>query len=282
MDRSWWNEHSICKIGKKKLFVRENFFIFGIVFEKIGFLCFFFFGYLFLKFKKNRNQKLSMLEKNTRTDLESALNSKQSYEAKFLNIVLLFLWSKIFRQKNIFSKNTDVFLHLTCNKKKWLKKLKNRFHNSCENTFYRRAIYVNKCIYWVLLLCLEAINASNQGTICSCMIFQASCFILYFIFPMKLDVFYALFYNDVTTLYDFDRSHFLTDLNENCTAYVKLKIKDILFVRIFWFSQYLWRKLRLITKITSIFQLPYTSPPSPLGRPLGWVLLGTHLWHTSG
>ena len=23
-------------------------------------------------------------------------------------------------------------------------------------------------------------------------------------------------------------------------------------------------------------------PPSALGRPLGWVLLGTHLWHTSG
>ena len=61
-------------------------------------------------------------------------------------------------------------------------------------------IYIYKCIYWVLLLCLEAINASNQGTICSCMIFQPSCFILYFIFPMNLVVFYALFYNDVTTL----------------------------------------------------------------------------------
>ena len=31
----------------------------------------------------------------------------------------------------------------------------------------------------------------------------------------------------------YDVTHFLTDLNENCTAYVKLKIKDILFVRIF-------------------------------------------------
>ena len=36
------------------------FLILGIVFEKMGFLCFF--GYLFMKFKKNRSQKLSMLE----------------------------------------------------------------------------------------------------------------------------------------------------------------------------------------------------------------------------
>ena len=42
---------------------------------------------------------------------------------------------------------------------------------------------------------------------------------------MNLVVFYALFYNNVT--------HFSTDLNENCTAYVKLKNRDILLVRIF-------------------------------------------------
>ena len=62
----------------------------------------------------------------------------------------------------------------------------------------------------------------------------------------------------------YDVTHFLTDLNENCTAYVKLKIKDISFVKIFGFSEYLWRKLRLITKITSIVQLPYTSLPHSL------------------
>ena len=90
-------------------------------------------------------------------------------------------------------------------------------------------------------------------------------------FSMSFSIMTSPRYNDVT--------HFSTDLNENCTAYVKLKIKDILFGKIFWFSKYLLRKLRLITKITSIVQLPYTSPPSPLGHPLGWVLLGTHLWH---
>ena len=31
----------------------------------------------------------------------------------------------------------------------------------------------------------------------------------------------------------YDVTHFSTDPNENCTAYVKLEINDILFVRIF-------------------------------------------------
>ena len=31
----------------------------------------------------------------------------------------------------------------------------------------------------------------------------------------------------------YDVTNFLTDLNENCTAYVKLEIKDILFVKMF-------------------------------------------------
>ena len=47
--------------------------------------------------------------------------------------------------------------------------------------------------------------------------------------------------------------------------YVKLEIKDILFMRIFWFSEYLLRKLRFITKITSMVQLPCTSPPISFG-----------------
>ena len=41
-------------------------------------------------------------------------------------------------------------------------------------------IYIYKCIYLGLLGGFEAINASNQDTIlCSCMVFQPSCFILY-------------------------------------------------------------------------------------------------------
>ena len=72
----------------------------------------------------------------------------------------------------------------------------------------------------------------------------------------------------------FDRSQW--KLQSIC----EIKKKDILFARIFWFSEYLLRKLWLITKITSIVQLPYTFPLSSLGRPLGWVLLGTHLPHT--
>ena len=129
-------------------------------------------------------------------------------------------------------------------------------------------------IYWVLLWFFDAINASNQRIICSCMVFQPSCFILYFIFSINFVIFYEIFYNDVT--------HFLTDSNENCTAYVKLNSKIFLFVELFWFSQYLLRKLWFITKIPSIVQLPYTSPSSPMGRPLRWVLLGTYLSHTWG
>ena len=56
------------------------------------------------------------------------------------------------------------------------------------------------CIYWVLLGGFKAINASNQGTLCSFTIFQPSCFILYSIFSMNLAFFYEIFYNDVTTL----------------------------------------------------------------------------------
>ena len=40
----------------------------------------------------------------------------------------------------------------------------------------------------------------------------------------------------MTSLRYYDVTHFLADPNDNCTAYVKLEIKDILFVRMFWFS----------------------------------------------
>ena len=94
------------------------------------------------------------------------------------------------------------------------------------------------------------------------MIFQPSCFILYFIFSMNL-VFFMKF--SIMTSRYYDVTQFLTDPGENCTAYIKLEIKDISFVRIFLFSEYLLRKLQFITKTTSIVQLPYTSPPIPFG-----------------
>ena len=56
----------------------------------------------------------------------------------------------------------------------------------------------------------EAINVSNQGTLCSCIIFQPSCFILYSIFSMNLVFFYEIFYNDITTLL-YDVTHFYFD-----------------------------------------------------------------------
>ena len=89
-------------------------------------------------------------------------------------------------------------------------------------------------IYWVLLGSFDAINASNQRTICSCMIFQPSSFILYFIFSINSIVFYEIFAShDVTYLF--------TDPDEICTAYVKLNYKHILFMRIVWFSIYFSR-----------------------------------------
>ena len=97
-------------------------------------------------------------------------------------------------------------------------------------------IYI--CIYWVLLGGFDAINASNQRTIWSCMIFQPSWFILYFIFSINSIVFYEIFYNDVTASRDITMtscSYLFTDPNKICTAYVKLNSKHILFMRIFRF-----------------------------------------------
>ena len=77
----------------------------------------------------------------------------------------------------------------------------------------------------------DAINASNQRAICSCMIFQPSWFILYFIFSVNSIVFYEIFYNDVTASRDV--TYLFTDPNKICTAYVKLNSKHILFLIIF-------------------------------------------------
>ena len=92
-------------------------------------------------------------------------------------------------------------------------------------------IYIYICIHCVSLGGFDAINASYQRTICSCMIFQPSCFILYFIFSINSIVFYEISYNDVTASRDV--TYLLTDPDEICTAYVKFNSKHILFVRIF-------------------------------------------------
>ena len=102
----------------------------------------------------------------------------------------------------------------------------------CRNNILKLALF-KKVRLIILKLQVRLITPPDA-------IFQHSCFILYFIFlwtyeVMNLVVFYALFYNDVTT-YHFSRQ----------------------------LSSY------------------PTPPPSPLGCPLGWVLLGTHLWHTLG
>ena len=87
--------------------------------------------------------------------------------------------------------------------------------------------YVYICIYWLLLGGFDAINASNQRTICSCMIFQPSCFILYFIFSVNSIVFYEILYNHVTASRDV--TYLFTDPDKICTAYVKLNSKHILY-----------------------------------------------------
>ena len=124
-------------------------------------------------------------------------------------------------------------------------------------------IYIYICIYWVLLWYFEAINASIQGIICSSMIFHlhASFNNLFFLWTWLFSVLFSI----MTSPRYYDVTHFLTDPDEICTVslYVKLEIKDILFVRTFWFSEYLLRKLRFITKITSIVQLSYTIPFGP-------------------
>ena len=57
-----------------------------------------------------------------------------------------------------------------------------------KHILQERQMYIYICIYCVLLGGFDAINASNQRTICSCMTFQHSCFISYF-FLYKLDRF---------------------------------------------------------------------------------------------
>ena len=114
-------------------------------------------------------------------------------------------------------------------------------------------------------------------------LYDISAFMLYFIFYFSCKLArllwnFLLWRHPVTIT----SLNFLTDSNENCTAYVKLNSKIILFVELFWFSEYLLRKLQLLRKSHLLYSYPTPLLPSPLGRPLGWLLLGTHLSHTWG
>ena len=124
--------------------------------------------------------------------------------------------------------------------------------------------YINAYSYCVLLLRLEAINASNQGTICSCMIFQPSCFILYFIFPMNLVVFYfSMPFSIMTSPRYYDVTHFLTDLNENCTSHVKLKIRHFVCENFFNFRTTYGKNYNKLWKSHQLSSYP-TPPPPPI------------------
>ena len=160
------------------------------------------------------------------TYLESVLNSAQSYDFNF-QFSSYYSYDRRSSNRNIFFSQKYWFFEIwpaikkTFGSKNWksgfitLCRIQCRFQNCLyfyssivsfwllffwrfKNTFYGRGIYI--CIYWVLLECFEAINASNQETICSYMIFQPLCFISYLIFFCELGLFYAIFYNDVTTL----------------------------------------------------------------------------------
>ena len=67
-------------------------------------------------------------------------------------------------------------------------------------------------------------------------LYDISAFMLYFIFYFfyELSRFFMPF-SIMTSPRYYDFTHFLTDPNEICTVYVKLKIEDIFFVRIFDF-----------------------------------------------
>ena len=177
----------------------KNFWIFGIVFEKkIGFLCFF--GYLFLKFQKNKSQKLSMVEQNQGQiwNLHRIPHKVMKPNFQFSSY---YSHDRRYSNRNIFFPKILIFFFVWPAIKKifWLKKLKIGLHTSCriqrrfqncpcfyssidcfwllffwmfkKHILQESQIYIYKFIYWVLLLFLEAINASNQGTICSRTIF---------------------------------------------------------------------------------------------------------------
>ena len=105
---------------------------------------------------------------------------------------------------------------------------------------------------------------------------HASFYILFFVwtwsFSMPFSIMTSPSYHDVT--------HFSTDLNENCRAYVKLKKK----------RHFVWKNFLIFGIFIEKIMINYENhvncpvtlhlPLSSLGRPLGWVLLGTHLPHT--
>ena len=90
--------HSICKIENKSHFIRENFFIFDLVFEKIT-IFLFFEGYFLGNFQKNRSQKQSMLEEKQGQflNLHRIPNKTSNPDFRFLFLFCFyfsFFWTK--------------------------------------------------------------------------------------------------------------------------------------------------------------------------------------------
>ena len=104
----------------------------------------------------------------------------------------------------------------------------------------------------------------------------------FYLFSMKSIVFYALFYNDVTT--SLWRHSFLDQSWWKLHSICKIRNKRH-FVRENFLNFVIF-----IEKITINYEnyvncqvtTHLSPPPSLLGRLLGWVLLGTHLSHTWG
>ena len=94
---------------------------------------------------------------------------------------------------------------------------------------------------------------------------HTSIYILFSLWTLSFSMPYSL----MTSPRYYDVTHFLTDLNENCTAYVKLKIKDILFVRIFLIFGIFIEKIT-INYENHVNYCPVTLhlPPIPFGPPI--------------
>ena len=98
------------------------------------------------------------------------------------------------------------------------------------------------------------------------MIFQSSCFILYFIFSINSVV--SMKFSIMTSPRYYDVTHFLTDSNENWTAYVKLNSKIFLFVELFWFSEYLLNSENKYSENSVYCTVTLHLSPIPFGLPI--------------
>ena len=96
----------------------------------------------------------------------------------------------------------------------------------------------------------------------SCMIFIFySFYILFFLWTWSFFMPFSI----MTSPCYYDVTHFLIYLNENCTAYVKLKIKYILFERIFFIFGIFIEKIMINYENHVNCQVTLHLPPIPFG-----------------